>query len=516
MSDDALRPDLLDLRRRLANTEDEVRHAAAKKRHAQGYRTARENLRDLADDGSFVEYGQLAVAAQRSRRDYEELQVQTAADGLITGFCTIDAATFGAESTQTAVILCDYAVLAGTQGYYHHMKLDRMCELAEELRLPVVMYTEGGGGRPGDTDISTGVSGLDVTSFATWGRLTGVVPRIAVNSGYCFAGNAALFGCADITIATRRSWIGMAGPAMIEFGGLGKVAATDIGPIEVQERNGVVDIVAEDEAHATALAKKALGYFRGPSPEWEAADQAALRELLPKDRRYGYNVRRVLETLADVGSFLELRRAYGGSVITGFLRIEGRPMGLVASDCQQMAGAVDVVASEKLTRFLELCDAFGMPIVVLTDTPGFMVGLESERLGAVRTMSRLLNAGARVKVPIVNIVIRRAYGLGAIALAGGSLRRPVYTAAWPSGEFGAMGLEGAVQLGYRKELDAIEDEVARKALFQELLERMYQLGRATESASFLEIDAVIDPIDTRTTILRALAAASGPRRAATR
>lgn len=509
---DELRPELRELQRRLLNTEDEVRSEAARKRHELGFRTARENLRDLVDAGSFVEYGQLAVAAQRKRRDYAELQVQTAADGLITGTCTINAPDFGADRSRAAVILCDYSVLAGTQGYYHHHKLDRMCELAGELELPVVMYTEGGGGRPGDTDIATGVSGLDVMSFATWAGLGAVVPRIAVNNGYCFAGNAALFGCADVTIATKRSYIGMAGPAMIEYGGLGKFAPTDIGPIDVQEKNGVVDLVADDEAHATALARQVLGYFQGALPTFEAHDQARLREALPKDRRYAYDVRRLLDVLADVGSFLELKRRYGGAVITGFLRIEGRPMGVVASDCQQIAGAVDSVASEKTADFFQLCDAFGLPIVVLTDTPGYMVGPESERTGAVRRMARLLNAGAKVRVPLVNIILRRAYGLGAIALAGGSLARPVYTASWPTGEFGAMGLEGSVQLGFRKELEAITDPDARKARFEELVQQMYELGKATESASFLEIDAVIDPIDTRGVILAAIASATHARR----
>ena len=511
------RPELHALYERLARTEDGVRSEAARKRHEKGFRTARENLHDLVDAGSFLEYGQLAVAAQRSRRSYEELQLETAADGLITGIGSVNANVVGEEAAQTVVIIGDFSVLAGTQGFYHHKKLDRMCELAEQLGLPVVMYTEGGGGRPGDTDIATGVSGLDVGSFLSWGRLSGHVPRIAVNNGFCFAGNAALFGCADITIATKTSYIGMAGPAMIEYGGLGKHAPTEIGPTEVQEANGVIDIVAADEAAATAAAKKVLSYFQGRMTSWTAHDQSALRDALPDDRRFGYNVRRVIETLADEGSFMELRRPYGRNVITGFIRLEGIPMGLVTSDCQHLAGAVDVVAAEKTTRFVQLCDAFGLPLVVLTDTPGFMVGIDSERQGAVRRMSQLMVAGAGVKVPIVNIILRKAYGLGAMALAGGSLGKPVYTAAWPTGEFGAMGLEGAVQLGYRKELEAVADPREREALFQELLRKMYAQGKATESASFLEIDAVIDPADTRKTILRALLAARsgrarGPRR----
>ena len=505
---DELRPELQHLQARLANTEDSVRHQAAAKRHEKGYRTARENLYDLVDEGSFMEYGQLAVAAQRNRRAYEDLQVNTAADGIITGIATVNRHQVAEDAAQTAIMICDYSVLAGTQGYYHHHKLDRLCELAEQMKLPVIIYTEGGGGRPGDTDIATGVSGLDVESFLSWGRLSGQVPRIAVNNGYCFAGNAALFGCADITIATRTSWIGMAGPAMIEGGGLGKFAPTDIGPMDMQEKNGVVDIVADDEAHATALAKEVLGYFQGPVKQWQAADQAFLRDALPEDRRFGYNVRRIIECIADQDSFTELRRVYGRSIITGFIRIEGKPLGLICSDCQQMGGAIDSVASEKAARFLQLCDAFDLPVLSLTDTPGYMVGVNSEREGAVRKMSRLLVSGASITVPLVNIILRKAYGLGAIAMAGGSFVKPVYTAAWPTGEFGAMGLEGAVTLGYRKELDAVEDPAEREALFNKLLQRLYELGKATESAAALEIDAVIDPVNTRKVVLQALAAAT--------
>lgn len=333
------------------------------------------------------------------------------------------------------------------------------------------------------------------------------MPRIAVNNGYCFAGNAALFGCADFCIATRSSWIGMAGPAMIEGGGMGKHEPTAIGPIEVQEKNGVVDIVADDEAHATRIARQLLSYFQGSVATWESAPQESLRDAIPEDRRWGYPVRRIIETLADTGSFLELQRIYGRGIITGFLRLEGKPIALIANDCQQLGGAVDAVSAEKAARFLQICDAFSLPVLSLTDTPGFMVGPDSEAQGAVRRMSSLFLVGSRLRVPVVAIFLRKAYGLGAMAMTGGSFVAPVYAAAWPTGEFGGMGLEGAVRLGYKKELEAEEDPVAREQLFQQLVARMYEVGKASEAASYLELDAVIDPADTRATILRALAAA---------
>jgi acetyl-CoA carboxylase carboxyltransferase component len=498
------RPELVNLEARLTNTLDEVRIEAADKRHAKGYRTARENLLDLVDEDSFNEQGQLAVAAQRNRREYEDLQVRTAADAVITGVGKVN-------GVATAVVVYDFSVLAGTQGYFHHKKLDRIFELAEDWELPVVMYTEGGGGRPGDTDVATQIAGLNIKSFSTWARLSGLVPRIAINNGYCFAGNAALFGCADITIATRSSWIGMAGPAMIEGGGLGIHEPTAIGPIDVQEKNGVVDIVADDEAHATALGKQLLGYFQGGREEWQCGDQSSLRDAVPEDRRWGYPVRRIIETIADADSWLELRRVYGRPVITGFMRLQGKPVGLMANDCQQLGGAVDAESAEKAARFLQLCDAFELPVVSLTDTPGFMVGPDSEKQAAVRRMSSLFVTGASMTVPLVAIFLRKGYGLGAMAMTGGSFVAPVYSAAWPTGEFGGMGLEGAVQLGYKKELEAIEDTAEREALFDKLVARMYEVGKATEAAAHLEIDAVIDPADTRGVIIRALAGAPGPK-----
>ena len=498
-----LRPELEALHARLANTSDEIRADAAAKRHAKGYRTARENLADLIDAGSFIEYGQLAVAAQRKRRDYEDLQQSTAADAVITGTASIN-------GKRAAVVVYDYTALAGTQGYFHHRKLDRIFELAEDRELPVVIYTEGGGGRPGDTDVTTQIAGLNIRSFSTWAKLSGVVPRIAVNNGYCFAGNAALFGCADITVATRSSWIGMAGPAMIEGGGLGVHSPTAIGPIDVQENNGVVDVVADDEEDATRVAKQLLGYFQGTVAGWSCPDQSPLRDAIPEDRRWGYPVRSIIETIADADSFMELRRKYGRPIVTGFMRLEGKPVGLIANDCQQLGGAIDAEAAEKAARFLQLCDAFDLPVVSLTDTPGFMVGPESEQQAAVRRMSSLFVVGASLSVPVVAIFLRRGYGLGAMAMTGGSFVAPVYAAAWPTGEFGGMGLEGAVRLGFRKELDAIEDPEEREALFDKLLAEMYEAGKATEAAAHLEIDAVIDPIDTREAITKALASVPRP------
>jgi len=488
---------------RRAAISDEARAVATSKRHAKGYRTARENLSDLVDPGSFAEYGEFAVAAQRQRRQVDDLVANTPGDGVITGFGRVNADQFGEAASRVAVVLNDYSVLAGTQGFFHHKKIDRILDLAGRDRIPVVMYTEGGGGRPGDTDVLIQVSALDVPTFARWARLAGKVPRIAVNNGYCFAGNAALFGCADIRIATRNSWIGMAGPAMIEAGGLGKFEPQDIGPTDVHLRQGVVDICAEDEPEAARITRTILGYFQGLLADGDCGNQEWLRDALPDNRRFTYKLRSIIERIADTGTFLEMSREFGGAIITGFVRIEGRPFGLMANDNQVLAGAIDAQAADKATRFMRLCDSHGLPILSLVDTPGFMVGPASEAQAAVRHMSGMFIAGAQRSVPLIAIILRKAYGLGAMAMTGGGFSEPVCTASWPNGEFGPMGLEGAVRLGFRKELEAVADESERAALFDRLVSEMYEKGSALEVASVLEIDAVIDPADTRRTVLAA-------------
>ncbi|MEV4677448.1 MULTISPECIES: acetyl-CoA carboxylase family protein [Actinomadura] len=493
---DAIRADLAETLRRHEIGLDAARPEAVAKRHARGHRTARENIADLCDPGTFVEYGALAIAAQRQRRSLDELIERTPADGMVCGIGDVDGA-------QAVVMSYDYTVLAGTQGYQNHRKTDRMLDIAHRRRLPLVLFAEGGGGRPGDTDTST-VSGLDVTTFHAMGRLSGVVPSVGIASGRCFAGNAALLGCCDAIIATRDANIGMGGPAMIEGGGLGVFAPEEIGPITDQEPNGVVDIVVEDEAEAVAAARRYLSYFQGPRAEWECGDQRVLRHLVPENRMRAYDVRRAVEHLADTGSVLELRRAFGVGIITALVRVEGRPMGLIASNPAHLGGAIDRDAADKAARFLQLCDAHGLPVVSLCDTPGFMVGPDAERTATVRHFGRLFVIGANLRVPVVTVVLRKGYGLGAQAMAGGGFKAPLATVAWPTGEIGGMGLEGAVRLGFRKELEAAEDP---KALFEQMVAAAYEYGKALHAATVFELDDVIDPADTRRWITAVLAGA---------
>jgi len=384
-----------------------------------------------------------------------------------------------------------------------------MFELAERLRIPLIFFTEGGGGRPGDTD-SSGVAGLDVMAFHLFGRLSGLVPLVGINSGRCFAGNAALLGCCDVVIATENSNIGMGGPAMIEGGGLGVFRPEEVGPIGVQVPNGVVDIAVADEAEGVRVAKKYLSYFQGPITEWECADQRLLRRIIPENRLRIYDVRSVIETLADTDSVLELRPYYGLGMVTAFIRIEGRPLGLIANNPTHLSGAIDSPAANKAARFMQLCDAFDIPILFLSDTPGIMVGPEIEKTALVRHCCRMFVTGANLTVPFFTIVLRKSYGLGAQAMAGGSFRAPVFTVTWPTGEFGGMGLEGAVKLGYRKEIAAIEDPEERKELFEQMVARAYEHGKALNTASHFELDNVIDPADSRHLITSSLLAAPSP------
>ena len=500
---DTIRADLAEVVERHEITLDPARPAAVERRRVTGQRTVRENIEDLVDDGSFVEYAPLTIAAQRRRRSVEELIERTPADGLVCGFARVNGESFGDESARCIVMSYDYTVLAGTQGMQNHRKKDRMFELAAKLRLPVVIFTEGGGGRPGDTD-ATGVAGLDVMAFNLFAKLSGLVPLVGINSGRCFAGNAALLGCCDVVIATRNSTIGMGGPAMIEGGGLGVVEPDDVGPIDVHIANGVVDVAVDDEAEAVAVAKKYLSYFQGATDGWECADQRKLRAVVPENRLKAYDVREAIALLADGGSVLELRRGFGVGMITALIRIDGRPLGVVANNPSHLAGAIDSPGADKAARFMQLCDAFDLPILFLCDTPGIMVGPEIEKTGLVRHAARMFVTGANLAVPTFTIVLRKAYGLGAQAMAAGSFKAPVFAVAWPTGEFGGMGLEGAVKLGYRRELEAIEDEAERQRVFEEMVEQSYRRGKALNTATHFEIDDVIDPADSRTWISAAL------------
>jgi acetyl-CoA carboxylase carboxyltransferase component len=483
------RSDLRAVRERHEIGLDAARAEAVARRHERGRRTARENLAELVDEDTFVEYGPLIFAAQERRRTREELIARTPADGLVGGIGEV-------AGRRCVAMSYDYTVLAGTQGMRNHLKKDRLFEIATARRLPVVLFAEGGGGRPGDVDMPI-VAGLDCRAFELFARLSGLVPLVGIASGYCFAGNAALLGCCDVVIASEDSSIGMGGPAMIEGGGLGVFEPMEVGPIDVQHANGVVDLRVADDREAVAAAKRYLSYFSGPSAPGPLADQELLRGLIPEQRKRVYDVRPIVDMLFDEDSVLELRDGFAPAILTALARHEGRPLGVVANDPTHLGGAIDADGADKAARFLQLCDAFELPVVFLCDTPGFMVGPAAERTATVRHFARMFLTGANLTVPTGTIVLRKGYGLGAQAMAGGGFKGPQFTVAWPTSEFGAMGLEGAVRLGMRRELEAIDDPEERERVFQATVAAAYDRGRGISMASYGEIDDVIDPADTR-------------------
>jgi acetyl-CoA carboxylase carboxyltransferase component len=494
----AERADLKKLQDRLAFTLDAQRPEAVAKRHATGLRTARENIADLCDPDSFVEYGALAVAAQSRRRSADDLVRNTPADGMVTGIGCI-------HGQRVVVMAYDFTVLAGTQGMRNHQKTDRMLGIALQNKLPVVLFAEGGGGRPGDVDVAI-VAGLNLATFASFARLNGRVPVVGVVAGRCFAGNAALLGCCDVIIATADSNIGMGGPAMVEGGGLGVFKPEQIGPSAVQHGNGVIDILVDNEAQAVSAARHYLSCFQGAQTEWHAPPAEALRHVVPENRLRVYDTRAAMQGIADEGSLLPLRTGFGAGIHTALARIAGRPVGLMANNPLHLGGAIDADAADKAARFMQLCNAHGLPMVSLVDTPGFMVGPDTEATAQVRHVSRMFVAAAHLRVPLLSVVLRKGYGLGAMAMTGGGFHETLATVAWPTGEFGGMGLEGAVRLGYRKELEALPEGPEREVLFEQLLAQQYDNGSAINMAATLEIDAVIDPAATREWLVAGLEA----------
>ena len=504
MDPDFIRSDLQENYDRHAYTLDENRPVAVSKRRGRGYRMPRENIEQLVDPGSFQEYWPLIVARQHQRNTDEQLRENTPADGLLAGTATINGDLFEDERDARAIVVhYDYTVLAGTQGGRNHYKQDRMFEMARRFNFPIVFYTEGGGGRPGDDRTGPGVA-FDTYTFTQFSKLSGQVPLVGVTNGRCFAGNTALLACCDVIIATEGSTVAMGGPAMIEGGGLGIYTPEEVGPMSFQVPNGVVDILCKDEEEATEVAKQYLSYFQGPMKEWTAPDQRRLRHIVPENRLRLYDMKEIIHTIADEGSVLEIREKFGIGIITAFIRVEGHPIGVIANNPHHLAGAIDSDGSDKGARFLQLCDAFDIPVLSLMDCPGMMVGPDVEATALVRHCARMFNTGANLSVPLFGVVVRKAYGLGVQAMCGASALVGFFTVAWPTAEFAGMNLEGSVKLGYRKELIAIEDPEERIETYENMVNRAYENAKAVNAAAGGGLDDVIDPAETRTWIANGL------------
>jgi len=500
---DHIRGDLAEMYERKAYTLDENRPQAVERRRKKNQMTARENIDAICDAGSFKEYGPLVVASQRARRTPEWLREKTPADGLIGGLATVNGDQFDDEAARCMAIAYDYTVLAGTQGTSNHYKQDRLFDVARRFKLPILFFTEGGGGRPGDTEFHNYI-GMDTYTFTQFSKLSGEVPLVGLNSGYCFAGNTAMLACCDVIIATEKSTIAMGGPAMIEGGGLGVYTPEEVGPMSFQVPNGVVDILVKDDAELVEVGKKYISYFQGPIDDWEAPDQRKMRHIVPENRVRMYDMREVIDTLADVDSVLEIREHYGIGIITSLIRVEGKPMAVIANNPHHLAGAIDSDGADKGARFLQLCDAFGIPVISIMDCPGIMVGPDAEREALVRHAARMFVTGANLSVPLFGLVIRKAYGLGVQAMCGASSMVPMFTVAWPTAEFAGMNIEGAVKLGYRNVLADLETAEERKELFDKMTAKAYENARAVNGATFFGIDDVIDPADSREWVVAGL------------
>ncbi len=470
---------------------DEARSAAIAKHKAKGRLTARENIADFLDAGSFVEYGLLARPVRET--------MEGAADGLVMGTGT-------AMGLPVAVVAYDYTVHAGTQSAVNHIKIDRLFDLAIQQRLPTICWLEGGGARPHDLNVGLRIS---TQTFVAFAKLSGLVPTIGIVAGRAFAGNANLSGLTDVLIATPQAVLGMAGPPLVEAALGQKLTPEEIGPVDVHLRTGVIDILADDEPAANRLARQYLGYFRGRAAAWDAPEVERLRQLVPENPRRGYDVRRVIEHIADRGSVLELKGQYGKAMVTALARIEGFSVGFIANQPMVRAGAMDTPACEKAARFIDLCDAYDVPMIFLCDTPGLMVGPETELTGLVRRSARLLTKLTAATTPFMTVVLRKAYGLGYYVMGSRPLE-PALLIGWPTAEFGGMGLEGAVNIIYRKELKAIDDPAMRADFHREKTNELKRANTALAAAGRFEIDDVIDPADTRRMLARTLARLAPP------
>jgi acetyl-CoA carboxylase carboxyltransferase component len=486
-----LRPELLAVLEARRAILDEARPDAVARQRKRGRWTAREALAALTDIDSFVEHGGLARPAVAG--------MTGAADGLVMGSGTLD-------RRPVDLVIYDYTVYAGTQSAVNHAKMTHMFEHAERHRLPVICWLDGGGARPHDMRVEGRGSS---NTFVVFARLSGLVPTIGILPGRAFAGHANLAGMCDVLIATRDSSMGMAGPPLVEAALGLKLTPEEIGPASVHVASGVIDILVDDEAEAVAKARQYLRYF-GPFAEpGQAPDVRALRDVVPESARRAYDVRKVINLLADIGSVLELKPSYGRAVVTSLIRLGGRAVGVVANQPMVLAGAIDGPASDKAAHFIQVCDAFDIPVLILCDTPGLMVGPEVEKTGLVRRSARILTALANATVPLMTVVLRKAYGLGYYVMGSRPLD-PALLVAWPTAEFGGMGLEGAVNIIYRRELDDAPDPETRAELHRTLTAGLRRSNTALEVAARFGYDDVIDPADTRDILLRTLATLPAP------
>ena len=477
------------LRAERARAYDAARPEEVAKVHERGRLTARERIDAVIDPGSFVETGVLAGA------DGE------AAGGLVAGLGTLHGKTIAISSY-------DYTVWGGTQTGINHSKIDRIMDLAIRHRFPFVCFADGGGARAQGLR-SAGFFGAamanEVGTFDGMALMSGWVPTVAVVSGRSFAGNASIAGMSDVVFATRGSAIGIGGPPLVE-------AALGIS-VTPEELAAIGDAGGDRRRGPAHRIRRRGGRSCGATSRtssWSSADGTpspthdTIRSIVPDNRRGIYDMRKVVHALADDASVLELRPNWAQAAITALARMGGHAVAVIANQpLSKIAGAIDADAADKLARFIQLADAFDLPIVSLMDNPGFMLGPAAERAGIARHHARPLMAQVHRTVPLFLVHIRKAYGLGPMAM-GGMFQPTDLRIAWPTVEAGGMALEGAAALIQRREQRdegaAPSDREQRDALAAQMREGSLALSAARRFA----YDEVIDPAETRERIVRML------------
>jgi acetyl-CoA carboxylase carboxyltransferase component len=491
---------------------DQARPRTVERQHALGKMTARERIALLLDEGRFEESGALV---EPGRETFDTENLEAPGDGVITGFGEI-------EGRPVAICAFDFTIVGGSNGARGEFKVLRVAAQCLQHGYPLIMLLDGGGHRIQE--------GLDSRHFArgtpifqSFADLSGWVPIVAAVMGPGFAGPSNFAALADfVTMVENTSTMGIAGPALVKAATGETVTKDDLGGAKIQaDEAGIADLAACDDAAAVVAIKRYLSYLPSnaglPAPRIQSADPIDRRDetlltIVPENTRRAYDMRRVVKAIADEDSIFEIKPTYARNIFTGFCRMEGRPVGIIANQPLHMGGTLTAGACEKGAHFISLCDAFGIALLYLIDVPGFMVGTMAEKTGLARRSGRLIFELGQATVPRISVVIRKGYGLAYIAMAGGRSFDADLCVAWPTAEICAMSVEGAVDVAYRKAIEqATKDPtVYRNALIERFRSQLGSL-RAVEAYG---IDDVIDPRDTRRVVITALRR-TGDRKAAT-
>jgi acetyl-CoA carboxylase carboxyltransferase component len=469
---------------------DEARPAAVADAHASGHLTARERLSSLLDHGSFIEYGVLAGATS-------QVDDTSVADGLVAGTGQI-------AGKPVTVASYDCTVLNGTQSERNQRKLVRLIYLSRSQRWPFVCFVDGDGARPNDPQPPPPIA------IATRGRwdvydglaeLSGWAPTVAVVSGRALDGNAGIAMLSDFVVATGNSSFG-------SWGTSEPLSEPVTRPVEDYGRTGNIDLIVDDEPTAITAVQKYLSYYLCELADGTpASNHAEIASIIPENRRRPYDMRKVIGAFADADSVMELGVGWGRSMLTVLARLGGRSIGIFANQPKSpLAGAIDSDAADKAARFIELCDAYELPLVSFIDNPGYMVGPQAEREGMARHHARPLAALHHRTVPLCSVQIRKAYGLGPYAMSGFGTGRvaPELRLAWPSVESGGMSLEGAAYLVKRKEIHAAKTQAEALAIRDNYAEQMRDHTSGLRAGRNFLFDDIVNPIETRDRIIAML------------